>query len=277
MAETVHCDTHGETQQTFVCDHLAGHSTGLGFNTDALTEENPFPDAWCDDCEIIREAHGGWNDESEKLTEIVLLCSGCYQRSRIRNTRTGVTLDDLAGMRWKCGSCEEWHSGPSLDFGVSEPYYWNKDLEKASRWSNLIPRAIKKPSKTFLDLDYCSINGESFFVRGLIHLPIVGTAETFRWGVWGSLSKQKFEAMLNTDNDPKSIELPPMFSWLSSSLSEYPDTLNLKMYAHIQKPGSRPHFELQPSDHPLAQEFHNGITPERVREIMLRRLPAIEV
>ena len=46
------------------------------------------------------------------------------------------------------------------------------------------------------------------------------------------------------------------------------------MYAHIQEPGVRPHFELESTDHPLAQEYHHGITPERVKEIMLRRLPA---
>jgi hypothetical protein len=44
------------------------------------------------------------------------------------------------------------------------------------------------------------------------------------------------------------------------------------MYAHIQEPGMRPHFRLEPTDHPLAQEYHHGITPEHVKEIMLRRL-----
>jgi hypothetical protein len=78
------------------------------------------------------------------------------------------------------------------------------------------------------------------------------------------------------DHDPKRVDLPPMFSWLSSQISQYPDTLDLKMYAHIQEPGQRPHFRLEPSDHPLAQEYHRGITPERVREIMLQGLPAIE-
>jgi hypothetical protein len=63
-----------------------------------------------------------------------------------------------------------------------------------------------------------------------------------------------------------------MFSWLSNSISEYPDTLNLKMYAHTQIIGQYPKFELEPTDHPLSQEFHNGITPERVKEIMRNRL-----
>jgi hypothetical protein len=72
--------------------------------------------------------------------------------------------------------------------------------------------------------------------------------------------------------DPKRVDLPPMFSWLSNRISEYPETLSLKMYAHIQEPGQRPHFELQLTDHPLAQEYHHGITPERVKQIMIGRL-----
>ena len=110
MSKKVQCATHGEYQETFVCTHLLGEAVGLGFNRDEPTPENPFPDAWCDDCELIRSAHGGWSDESQKLLKISLLCTGCYERSRIRNTRTSVSFDDLVNLRWKCGSCEEWHT-----------------------------------------------------------------------------------------------------------------------------------------------------------------------
>ena len=74
------------------------------------------------------------------------------------------------------------------------------------------------------------------------------------------------------NEDPKRVELPPMFSWLSNNIDEYPETLNLKMYAHIQELTQRPFFELEPTDHPLSQEYHHGISPERVREIMKLRL-----
>jgi len=67
--------------------HSSGEAAGLGFNRDEPTPENPFPDAWCDDCEIIRATHGGWNEESKKLARIRLLCSGCYEQIRIRNTK----------------------------------------------------------------------------------------------------------------------------------------------------------------------------------------------
>lgn len=236
MTENVHCVTHGEAVQAFVCTHLTVETSGLGFNRNEPSDDDPFPDAWCDNCELIRAAHDGWSDEAQKLAKIALVCSGCYERARIHNTRPSVTLDDLASLRWRCGSCDEWHTGPCLDFSYSEPYFWGSDCEKASRFTNLIPRKLKKPSKTFLDQDFCAINDESFFVRGLIHLPIIGTLETFRWGVWGSLSRQNFKALLRADDDPRRAELSPMFSWLSSQVRKYPDTLNLKMHAHIQDP-----------------------------------------
>jgi len=184
MADKIQCDTHGECFKTFVCTHLLGETAGLGFNRNEPDEINPFPDAWCDNCEIIRAAHDGWDEESEKLAEISMLCSGCYERARIRNTHPSITLDDLSDLRWKCGTCSEWHTGPCLDFGVDSPYYWSDDHEKASKHFSLLPEWSKKSKKTFLDEDYCAIEDRDFFVRGLIHLPIIGAAETFRWGVW---------------------------------------------------------------------------------------------
>jgi hypothetical protein len=46
------------------------------------------------------------------------------------------------------------------------------------------------------------------------------------------------------------------------------------MWTVIQEPGARPHFRLERADHPLAKEYHEGITPQRVRKIMFRMLPA---
>lgn len=242
MADTVHCETHGETNQTFVCSHLAADSFGLGFNTEKQDGENPFPDAWCDDCEVIRAAHDGWTDEAQELTKIALLCSGCYERTRIRNTRPATTLDDLASLRWKCGSCDEWHTGPCLDIGFDSPFYWDNASEKGTRWSTLQSGSIEKSGKSFLDEDYCAVNDENFFVRGVIPLSVLGTAQTFCWGVWGSLSRANFEALLKADQREERVDSEPMFSWLSTRIPGYPDTLGLKMHAAIQASGGAPAF-----------------------------------
>lgn len=272
MNDKVSCATHGERQATYVCTHLLGDSVSLGFNCSDPDDENPFPDAWCDDCELIRVAHGEWNDESQQLIKISLLCSGCYEHSRIRNTRTAVTLKDLADLRWKCGSCDEWHSGPCLDFSYDWPVYWTDAHRELSRNAGEFSYDSQGRPDTFLDEDYCAIEDRDFFVRGIINLPIVGTNESLRWGVWGSLSRENFEKLIRMHEDPKRAELSAMFSWLSTRIPEYPDTLNLKMYTNIQEPGWRPFFELEPSEHLLSREYHRGISPERVKEIMLGRL-----
>src|SRR6266567_1528811 len=267
------CASHGEADKAYVCSHLVAEGAGFGFNRKKPSRRNPFPDAWCDNCEIVRAAHQGWTEESEKFLEIKLVCSGCYERMRILHTRPTVTLDDLAMLRWKCSSCEEWHTGPCLDFSHDAPHYWKTTYDRGFRWGLLPSGNLDTSASTFLDEDYCTIEGDHF-VRGIIHLPILGAAETFRWGVWGSLNRANFEALLRAEEQHTSPEVGEMFSWLSSSLPEYPDMLNLKMWAVIQEPGTRPSFRLEPSDHPLAREFHEGITPERVKKIMFRRLPA---
>lgn len=262
MEKMIQCARHGERHEAFVCSHLATDAMGLGFNRDEPSTDNPFPDAWCDDCDLICAQHGGWNEESQKLLTIKLLCCDCYERTRIRNTRTAVTLENLADLRWKCGSCDEWHFGPCLDFGYNAPFYWCKEY------------STERTSGNFLSEEYCAIQDEHFFARGIIQLPIIGSAENLCWGVWGSVSRANFNSLIDNDRVSEPVHLPPMFSWLSTQISDYPDTLSMKMYLHVQKGNKRPTFELEPSDHPLSQEFHHGITAERVKQIMGRRLPS---
>jgi hypothetical protein len=225
---------------------------------------------------LVRAAHGGWNDESEKLASISLICAGCYERTRIRNTRTAFTLEEMAGLRWKCGTCEEWHTGPILDLAHDEPHYWNAENAKTYARARLSSSWSIHEAGTFLNEDYCAIDDEYFFVRGQIRLPIIGTAEDFCWGVWGSLSRENFKIILKSEEDEKRADLPSMFSWLSTRIAEYPETLSLKMDMRVQEGGLRPYFELERTDHPLSQEQHTGITPERVKEIMRDRVKYLD-
>lgn len=68
----------------------------------------------------------------------------------------------------------------------------------------------------------------------------------------------------------------PFFGWLNSSLSPYPETLNLKTHVHLRNNGILPFIQLEPTDHPLAVEQHEGITMARVGELyshMMAKLP----
>ena len=64
------------------------HGTRQGFFSDD-EPGNPHPDAWCSQCEDIRVTHagadGGWNEESEALIKIRLVCGDCYEEIKGRN------------------------------------------------------------------------------------------------------------------------------------------------------------------------------------------------
>jgi len=42
-----------------------------------LSEDDDFQ-AWCSDCELVRQREGRWNDISEAFAEIKLVCEKCY-------------------------------------------------------------------------------------------------------------------------------------------------------------------------------------------------------
>jgi hypothetical protein len=83
----VHCQTHGDRREAFVCDHLL-HGTRQGFFT-GDEAGNPYPDAWCSMCDQIRATFGGgdgaWNEKSEALIKVRLVCGDCYEEIKARN------------------------------------------------------------------------------------------------------------------------------------------------------------------------------------------------
>jgi hypothetical protein len=84
--KAVECTEHGTRDTTYVCRHLP-QGQGVGFHQ-SLEPDQPdtlFPDAWCDACEAVRVAEGEWNERSEAVAGISLLCSGCYLRARLLN------------------------------------------------------------------------------------------------------------------------------------------------------------------------------------------------
>jgi hypothetical protein len=118
--------------------------------------------------------------------------------------------------------------------------------------------------------DLCVIDGEHFFIRGVVQLPVHDAPEPFGWTVWCSLSPESFERVQALWREPGREAEPPYFGWLSTVLPVYPDTLNLRTLVHSRAVGLAPLVELEPTDHPLAVEQREGITMARVREIAER-------
>lgn len=81
------CGSHGERVATFVCQHLVrGSNRGFHAGFDPEFEDDPFPDAWCNECEEkLSEVGGEWDDESEAFADIKVICADCYLTVRLRN------------------------------------------------------------------------------------------------------------------------------------------------------------------------------------------------
>lgn len=154
-----------------------------------------------------------------------------------------------------CSCCGEYHAELPLNYGSPAPVYYEE--------------ATKRERKKRFELndDLCVMDGEHFFIRGCLEIPVIGLDEPFVWGVWVSLSEENFELTLEHWDDPDREKLEPMFGWLSTALPLYPETINLKTYVHTRSMDLRPYIELEPTDHPLSIEQRQGMTMDRVKEI----------
>lgn len=159
-------------------------------------------------------------------------------------------------MSYGCVTCGEEHEGlPDLSF--ARPDYVDRIAES------------ERDSRIKIDTDLCSIDGENFFIRGVIYIPIRGETVSFGIGAWVSQKEENFWAYVeNYDSD----EIGPFFGWLSNEF-EFGGvpTLNLKTVAHFQGNGLRPLIKIEPSDHPLSMAQDKGIALEEAWSFMHAR------
>jgi hypothetical protein len=79
----VACDAHDYRRAAFVCQHL-NPTTKVGFVEAFETAEGMELDddddlqAWCNQCETVRQAEGEWNDTSMAAAQIKIVCEQCY-------------------------------------------------------------------------------------------------------------------------------------------------------------------------------------------------------
>jgi hypothetical protein len=157
-------------------------------------------------------------------------------------------------MSFLCSRCGQTHDLP-MSFAFEAPVYWYG-----------IPKD-ERSRRAVLDEELCAIDGEHFFTKGRICLPVNDNPDQFEWVVWVSLSEANFKGVVAKWEQPKRETEPPYFGWLSSEIPGYPSILNLKTNVHTRPLGERPIIELEPTDHPLALEQRTGISLVRVREI----------
>jgi hypothetical protein len=157
-------------------------------------------------------------------------------------------------MSWACHTCGLEHADIPLCFGIEAP------------WRALVPES-EFEQRVDLTPDQCVVDEQHFFIRGHIEIPIRDYPEPLAFSVWSSLSERSFIHMSDRWEAADRASDPPYFGWLSSPIAAWPSTVHLKLSVQSRPPRITPLFTVEPTEHPLALDQHNGISLKRWHEI----------
>jgi hypothetical protein len=157
-------------------------------------------------------------------------------------------------MQVHCATCGEPHDLSDLDVGFTYPdaYFAVRPDEREARW--------------MVHSDLMALDGERFFIRGLVQIPVRGGGRPFAWGAWVRVAKEDFDRYEALYDDPNRGGDPPFPGRLATQLPGYPQTLGLAVSVQPNGDEMRPSFTVLDTAHPLAAEQREGIWPERLLE-----------
>jgi len=154
----------------------------------------------------------------------------------------------------RCSQCGRVHPGTSKDIAFSLPdIIW--DLGPDARQAHLD-----------WSTDVAYLKGkwfkESWFIRGVLELPLQSGAGSFGLGVWASVGKEtigRYREVFSSDGS----RLPRAAGKLANKIRGYPSTIDLPLSIQFRTSTERPAFYLDaPSDHPLFSLQERGLTCE---------------
>ena len=129
---------------------------------------------------------------------------------------------------YTCRTCGQYHTGLPFSFAADfpDPY---ANLSKEER-----------DSRATIGSDQCILDSQSFFLRGIMEIPVIGSDQPFLWGVWASIREEIFDELSDCwELEGREKKHGPYKGRLANSLSIYPETLNLKLKIIVQ-PGRSP-------------------------------------
>lgn len=134
--ERLECESHGPAYMTFVCQHLTGGSTALGFHFNDSSQAE-WPDAWCDACDAVWEAEGELTERVEKQLGIKLLCHFCYEQSRALNMVIREPAEYRAFVDESIGIAKRVQARLNDELGLRDhkKYFWDQNTGKIEFFS----------------------------------------------------------------------------------------------------------------------------------------------
>ena len=157
-------------------------------------------------------------------------------------------------MKFECASCGQIHEG-SPSFGYDAPAPFLEQTEEVQEKGKLTSDTC-----TYKDED-----GQHFFIRVALEVPIQGVEDPFVWGVWVSLSEDSFVHYVENYEIPEPGKI--YFGWLCNYLPYYKNTYALAMDVHPRSGGIRPYLVPHNSEHELVIDYFEGLSYDKAAEI----------
>ena len=161
-------------------------------------------------------------------------------------------------MAFTCDVCGRAHAGETRDIrlGLPQPIFL---LEEEGR-----------RRRAYVEDDFAVLNtddGERYFVRALLELPIAGEDGYFGYGTWIEVSKSDVAVIGELWKDESGADAGPFAGTLANELSPYAFTEGLPVRLKMRDVELLPLVELEDGDHELVRAQRQGISPHRAHQL----------
>ena len=158
----------------------------------------------------------------------------------------------------KCASCGKKISEHQTDVGFQLP-----DVV----WQLSEPERTERAK---FNNDLCQLDDERYFIRCIALIPMKARSDSFAWGFWAEVSKGDFFHYMDIYEKDATTE-PAIVGTIANSPRSYPRLEGYKVDIQYGLPTQRPFLKLHPSDHPLYYEQQEGISDDRLHEILINK------
>jgi hypothetical protein len=154
-----------------------------------------------------------------------------------------------------CAVCGETHAGETRDIrmGLPQPIFLLDEEERERR--------------SWVGEDSAILDGERFFVRALVELPIAGEEGYFGYGAWIEVSEPDYAALVELWHDEDGWRSEPFPGTLANELSPYAFTDGLPVRLRLRDFRLLPLVELEDGEHELVRAQRHGISPHRAHQL----------
>jgi hypothetical protein len=159
---------------------------------------------------------------------------------------------------FSCAVCGATHGGDTRDIRMGLPHriYLLDEDERARRsWVGEDSAVLQ------------THEGQRFFVRALLELPIEGEEAYFGYGAWVEVSADDFETLGELWHDEDGWRSGPFAGTLANELSPYAFTEGLPVLLKLRDVRLLPLVELEDVDHELVRAQRRGISQHRAHQL----------